>query len=58
MRLFQSGGVSALAHFGVNRILIMEPENGNRICCDIRAMPFAVYAETSHFQIIVTPIIP
>jgi hypothetical protein len=34
MRLFQSGGVSALAHFGCNRILIMELRSGNRIPVD------------------------
>ena len=57
-RLFQSGGIVAWGENGVNRYSRMVNEKGNRVCCDIRAVGFSVYGETSISLVIVTPIIP
>jgi hypothetical protein len=38
------GGIVALAHFGSNRYLIMEPESGNRYLSDGIEYRFSLFA--------------
>ena len=42
--LNESGGVSALAHFGCNRYLSEEPEKGNRVSGDHVEYRFRIFS--------------
>jgi hypothetical protein len=52
LRLFQSGGMMALANFGCNRYLIMEPEKGNRFAVTFAQCPFLYMATLAFSRII------